>query len=107
MSSAEPSWKCARRFARETGVKTMKVLVMGATGGSGRAAVNELLALGHEVTAFARHAERIEPRHERLRCIDGDALAPAEVERAVRGHDAVVVTLGISENPLRVRLMGP
>jgi uncharacterized protein YbjT (DUF2867 family) len=29
------------------------------------------------------------------------------VERAVAGKDAVVVTLGISENPLRVRFLGP
>ena len=30
-----------------------------------------------------------------------------DVERAVPGHDAVVVTLGIRENPVRVRLLGP
>jgi len=30
----------------------------------------------------------------------------ADVERAIEGRDAVVVTLGISENPLRVRLQG-
>jgi hypothetical protein len=31
---------------------------------------------------------------------------PEDVGRAVRGQDAVVVTLGISEHPLRVRLLG-
>ena len=30
----------------------------------------------------------------------------ADVEEAVRGHDAVIVTLGIRENPLAVRLRG-
>ena len=34
----------------------MKVLVVGATGGTGRAAVDALVAGGHEVTAFARRA---------------------------------------------------
>ncbi len=85
----------------------MKVLVVGSTGGSGRAAVAHLLAEGHEVTAFSRRADRVETRSERLRFVNGDVMNEAEVERAVRGHDAVVVTLGISENPLRVRLLGP
>ena len=86
---------------------SMKVLVVGATGGSGRAATEALLAAGHEVTAFARHAERLAVRSERLRLVNGDAMNPADVDAAVRGQDAVVVTLGISENPLRVRMLGP
>lgn len=85
----------------------MKVLVVGSTGGSGRAAVQHLLAAGHEVTAFSRRAESLEERSERLRFFNGDVTNPADVERAVVGQDAVVVTLGISENPLRVRFMGP
>ncbi|MFS8478880.1 MAG: NAD(P)-binding oxidoreductase [Micromonosporaceae bacterium] len=84
----------------------MKVLVVGATGGSGRAAVGELLARGHEVTAFSRHARVLSGAGGHLRAIDGDATDPADVDRVVRGQDAVVVTLGISENPLRVRLFG-
>lgn len=84
----------------------MKVLVMGATGGSGRAAVGELLAAGHEVTVFARSAESLRSVSDRLRIIPGDATVPSEVVRAVQGQDAVIVTLGISENPVRVRLRG-
>jgi uncharacterized protein YbjT (DUF2867 family) len=84
----------------------MKILVLGATGGTGRAVVDELLAAGHEVTAFSRNAERLGAR-ERLAVVNGDAMSGQDVERAVSGHDAVVVTLGISENPLRVRLLGP
>jgi nucleoside-diphosphate-sugar epimerase len=84
----------------------MKILVLGATGGSGRAVVDELLEAGHEVTAFSRNAARLGAR-ERLDRVNGDATSAEDVERAVSGHDAVVVTLGISENPLRVRLLGP
>jgi uncharacterized protein YbjT (DUF2867 family) len=83
----------------------MKVLVVGATGGSGRAAVNELLSRGHEVTAFSRHATTLDAAPGRLRTIDGDATAPAAVDRAVHGQQAVIVTLGISDNALRVRLL--
>lgn len=84
----------------------MKVLVVGATGGSGRAAVDELLSRGHEVTAFSRHAERLGAVPGRLRAVNGDATDAAAVDRAVRGQQAVIVTLGISQNALRVRLLG-
>ena len=84
----------------------MKVLVVGATGGSGRAAVEALAGRGHEVTAFARRASAVFGVRAGVRAVDGDATVPEDVGRAVRGQDAVVVTLGISEPPLRVRLLG-
>lgn len=85
----------------------MKVLVVGATGGSGHAAVRQLLARGHEVSAFARRVAADLPTDPRLRCIVGDATNAEEMAHAVAGHDAVIVTLGIQENPFRVRLLGP
>lgn len=85
----------------------MKSTVIGATGGSGKAAVERALEAGHEVTAFSRRATAMDLTHPRLRKIDGDATRVANVERAVAGRDAVIVTLGITENPLRVRLLGP
>lgn len=89
----------------------MKVLVIGSTGGSGRAAVTHLRARGHEVTAFARRPDPIAAAAgaggSGLRAIAGDVLDAAQVDAAVAGHDAVVVTLGIRENALRVRLRGP
>jgi uncharacterized protein YbjT (DUF2867 family) len=84
----------------------MKIIVFGATGGSGRAAVERLLAQGHAVSAFVRALPETAPR-DGLRHVQGDVMNPADVERAVAGHDAVIVTLGISENPLRVRFFGP
>ena len=89
--------------------QSLKVLVVGATGGTGRATVEALLRAGHRVTAFARSATRLAEglAAEGLRALDGDATNPDEVDRAVQGQDAVVVTLGIRENPLRVRLLGP
>ncbi|GEK23592.1 NAD(P)-dependent oxidoreductase [Cellulomonas xylanilytica] len=81
----------------------MKVLVVGATGGSGRAAVTELVRRGHDVTALSRHASSLPG----VRGIDGDATDAALVGRLVEGQDVVVVTLGISESAVRVRLRGP
>jgi uncharacterized protein YbjT (DUF2867 family) len=84
----------------------VKVLVVGATGGSGRAAVEELLSAGHDVTSFSRRASQFHAFSDRLNVFNGDAMNPGDIERAVQGHDAVIVTLGISENPFRIRLFG-
>ncbi|MET0813104.1 MAG: NAD(P)-binding oxidoreductase [Microbacterium sp.] len=83
----------------------MRILVIGATGGSGRAVTDVLLERGHSVTALSRSATRLDPR-PKLERVDGDATDAALLDRLLPGHDAIVVTLGISEPPLRVRLRG-
>lgn len=87
----------------------MRILVIGATGGTGRAAVRALLRRGHDVTAFSRHAtELADPDGAAaLTRVDGDATDASTVDGLVGEHDAVVVVLGISESPVGVRLRGP
>ncbi|RPH37972.1 SDR family oxidoreductase [bacterium] len=72
----------------------MKILVIGATGGTGREIVAQALARGHDVTAFVRKPGRLAAGHERLVVAEGDVLDYNSVERAVRGHDAVLSALG-------------
>ena len=72
----------------------MKVLVIGATGGTGRALVEQGLARGHDVTAFVRNPAGLPVQHQRLVVARGDVLDPASVEAAVRGQDAVLCALG-------------
>ncbi|MFN0063114.1 MAG: NAD(P)-dependent oxidoreductase [Myxococcaceae bacterium] len=83
--------------------RALRVCVVGASRGSGRATVDALLARGHEVVAFARNmgGRVLAPR---LTVVQGDALNLTDVESAVQGCGAVVVTLGISENAVAVRL---
>jgi len=69
-------------------------------------AIDALLRRGHKVTAFSRHAESLELSSDQVTLLNGDATSPDDVDRAVAGHDAVVSTLGITENPIRVRLFG-
>lgn len=83
----------------------MKVLVVGASRGSGNQAVRELAAAGHDVTAFARTASAADYGPATVRRVDGDVMSPADIEKAAIGQDAVVVTLGISDNPLKVQLL--
>jgi putative NADH-flavin reductase len=72
----------------------MKVTVIGATGRTGSRLTRQALEAGHEVTAFTRHPGKLEMEHERLHVVEGDVQNLEDVERAVRGQDAVVSGLG-------------
>ena len=80
----------------------MKLLVLGATGGTGRALVEQALAQGHVVTAFARDPSKVRTTHPNLHVVKGDILDPASVEAAVRGQDAVLSALGVRSEERRV-----
>src|SRR5258706_13762007 len=67
----------------------MKLIVFGATGGTGLSIIDQALAAGHEVTAFARS-----PFESKARVIQGNVLDPARVADAIRGHDVVFSCLG-------------
>ncbi len=73
----------------------MKILVLGATGGTGRQLVTQALAQGHEVTALARNPAAVTTKHERLRIVRGDVLDPNSLDAAVDGQQAVVSSLGL------------
>jgi uncharacterized protein YbjT (DUF2867 family) len=72
----------------------VKVLVIGASGLTGRIAVRRLLERGDDVTAFARSEAGPAEQHERLRVAVGDARDAASIERAVSGQDAVFSAFG-------------
>ena len=78
----------------------MKLLILGATGGTGRQLVQQALKQGHVVTAFARDPAKVTPPHDNLRIAKGDVMDPAAVDAAVAGQDAVVSALG-SRLPVR------
>jgi uncharacterized protein YbjT (DUF2867 family) len=86
----------------------MKVLVIGATGGTGAHAVRKALAAGHEVTAFARNPDAVTERHPKLRVAKGDARDAASLDAAVEGQDAVLIAFGarsFKEHDLQETLM--
>jgi uncharacterized protein YbjT (DUF2867 family) len=72
----------------------MRVLVIGATGGSGQRLVRQALALGYTVTAFVRNPAKLGIEHPNLRVAQGNVLDYATVESAMRGQDAVLSALG-------------
>jgi putative NADH-flavin reductase len=72
----------------------MKVLVVGATGGTGRQLVTQALERGLHVTALARNPAVLGIDHPRLRVVGGNVLDRAMIDETVRGHDAVLSALG-------------
>ncbi len=71
----------------------MKVLVLGATGGTGRQILAQALDAGHEVTALTRNAGAL-AAHPRLTIVAGTAQDGPAAEQALAGCKAVLCALG-------------
>jgi uncharacterized protein YbjT (DUF2867 family) len=73
----------------------VKVLVLGATGGTGRLIVRDAVAKGHSVDgAGSLKGPRLRPCGSHL--IEGDARDESAPIRALDGCDAVVSSLGVA-----------
>lgn len=72
------------------------ILVMGATSGIGRMAMEEALSRDLPVRAFSRGADALDARPG-LERMAGDARDAGDVARAVAGARAVIYALGIKE----------
>ena len=71
----------------------MNITILGASAGVGLQAVQQALAGGHTVTALARSAAAL-PDQPRLTKLNGSATVAADVQRAIAGADAVLITIG-------------
>ena len=72
----------------------MKLVVLGATGGTGLEIVRQATEHGHSVTAFVRSPDRLKAFRNRITIKQGDLLNSAELEQVVKGHDAVLSGFG-------------
>jgi len=81
----------ARRSGKDA---NMKLLVLGATGGTGLEMVRQAIEHGHSVTAFVRSPERLKPFANRISIKQGNLLNSVELEAVVRGQDAVLSGFG-------------
>ena len=98
-AAASPGYAADGRRSRRTPEPscgyhaTMKVLVVGATGRTGRLLTRGALERGHEVTALVRAPEKLGDLAGRVRVVAGDVLDGGVVSDAVDGQDAVLVAL--------------
>ncbi|XP_050398589.1 flavin reductase (NADPH) [Patella vulgata] len=72
----------------------MKVAVLGATGPSGQAVVEEALSRGHEVLALVRNPDGMTVTHEKLQVQKIDLADEETVIPHMKGCDAVVSCIG-------------
>lgn len=87
-------WSPKTAQIKSSGRPIKRVLVVGATGGTGRELVNQALERGYEVTAFVRDPAKLQLTHPHLTIARGDVLDAESVDAAVRGQDAVISALG-------------
>ena len=73
----------------------MKLLILGATGPTGREVVTRALGASHSVAVLVRNPSVFDPGVE---VIQGDATNPATIARAVVGRDAVLSALGVGKS---------
>src|SRR5947209_20010961 len=71
-----------------------RVLIVGATGGTGRQLVAQALERGHAVTALVRDPSALRVEHPRLHVMRGDVLDYPSVDAAMQAQDVVLCALG-------------
>ncbi|WP_275547182.1 MULTISPECIES: NAD(P)-dependent oxidoreductase [unclassified Pseudomonas] len=67
----------------------MKIALIGATGYVGAPLLQEALERGHQVTALARHPQKL-GAHPHLTAVQADVQDSAALAEQLRGHDAVI-----------------
>jgi len=87
--------RSAERISDVSKETTMRITVFGATGGLGRCIVEQALADGHVVTAFARDPDGLALAHPSLTFLAGNVLDSARVRAAIEGSDAVISAFGV------------
>ena len=76
----------------------MKLVIFGATGGTGLELIKQALELGNHVTAFGRNPAKLGLQHEQLTVALGNIANASQVEQAIVGQDAVLSSLGPTPN---------
>lgn len=71
----------------------MKIAVIGAGAGIGLQTVLQALEKGHTVTALSTDTSTI-PNHQLLTKINGSATVATDLKQAIKGADAVLITVG-------------
>jgi len=71
-----------------------KIIVFGATGGTGKFVVGQALEAGWKVTVIVRNPDAFTISNKNLEIIKGDVLLPTTFENAMKNTDAVISCLG-------------
>lgn len=82
----------------------MKIVILGASRGTGLSAVQQALSKGYEVTAVARNVAAIQQEFHAskefssLKIVKGDVLYAPSFEHVLEGADVVISSIGVTNN---------
>lgn len=74
----------------------MKILILGATGRTGKLILSEALKQGFEINCLVRKPDKIKVNHSDLKIYKGSPEVISELKRAIKGCDAIISALNIS-----------
>ena len=72
----------------------MRITVFGATGETGQKLIQQALAKGYQVVAYARNPAKLDIKDHRLKIVQGELHNQAAIEEAVKGSEAIISLLG-------------
>jgi putative NADH-flavin reductase len=79
---------------KKNDIRSMKLVVLGATGATGMEIVRQAVERGHSVTALVRSTEKLNPFRDRITIQQGDLLDIVDLAQVIRGHDAILSGFG-------------
>ncbi|ORX96615.1 NAD(P)-binding protein [Basidiobolus meristosporus CBS 931.73] len=93
---------------------TLKVVIFGSTGGSGKAALVNAIEAGHTVTVLVRDSSKLDslgPENKaKIRIVEGNIKDTEKVKEVIEGQQVVVSAIGGAmdfSNPLKPTLSDP
>ena len=75
-----------------------RLLVLGATGGTGQQVVSQALEQGHDVTVLVRNPRRLSTIHDRLQVLTGNVVDERALTDAMRAQNVVISTMGVGKS---------
>ena len=72
------------------------ILLLGATGRTGKEVLYQALDRGYRVTALVRDSNKIEIQSPKLKVLEGDTRVPSDLNRALKDCEVVMSCLNIS-----------
>jgi putative NADH-flavin reductase len=80
-----------------------KIIVFGATGGTGKQVVAQALQAGHEVSVVIRNPDAFTIQHKNLEMIKGNVFETITFSNTLKGKDSVISCLGVQhKKPTKV-----
>ena len=82
-------------------------LVLGATGGTGKHFVSQVLGDGHKARALVRSPQKLPPPSDAIEVHQGSITDPLDVDALVAGVDAVIAMIGDTKLQARGKIALP